>query len=303
MLGVLRSATVLALGVVFAAFSALGCKGSGGGGAAPERLAITTSIFPVHDLVRRVAGADADVTLVVPPGVSEHGYVPTAEVTAAAARSRVFVMVGLGLDPWMETLASGAGPKARVVKVGDRVPAIALKDAAGVETEESDPHFWLDPERTRLVVRTIAEELGKLDAKHAIAYRTRATEIDASLAALDKELRGRAQALGSRTVVTFHPGFAYFAEHYQLEVVGVVEPAAGTAPGPAEIAKVRAVLAPRKVPALYREPQLDPAPVQALADAAKLPLGVLDPLGGGAGTDSYEKLLRADMAALEQHQK
>lgn len=41
----------------------------------------------------------------------------------------------------------------------------------------------VDPERVRLIVRAVAEELGKADTAHAIDYRKRATEIDESLAA------------------------------------------------------------------------------------------------------------------------
>ena len=32
-----------------------------------ERAKVAVSIFPVYDLVRRIAGPDADVTLVLPP--------------------------------------------------------------------------------------------------------------------------------------------------------------------------------------------------------------------------------------------
>jgi zinc transport system substrate-binding protein len=111
-------------------------------------------------------------------------------------------------------------------------------------------------------VRAIAEELGKADSAHAIAYRKRATELDASLAALDKETEARTKALSSRGLVTLHGDFQYFAERYKLEI--------------------------------------DAAPARALAPQAKVPL-VLDPLGGGSETDSYEKLIRYDVAQLEKH--
>jgi zinc transport system substrate-binding protein len=57
----------------------------------------------------------------------------------------------------------------------------------------------------------------------------------------------------------------------------------------------------KKVPALYSEPQLDPRPAKIIADEAKIPLGTLDPVGGGPETDSYEKMIRFDVAQLEKY--
>ena len=56
------------------------------------------------------------------------------------------------------------------------------------EKGATDPHVWLDPQRARLIVKQIAEELAKADGAHGPGYRERADAIDASLDALDKEL-------------------------------------------------------------------------------------------------------------------
>ena len=317
--------------IVFLLVTAIlpGCKACGKGGSANERLGVSVSIFPIYDLVRRVAGPDADVGLLLPAGRNEHSFDPTPKDIEAASRARVGVMVGLGLDPWMEKLMKDAAPKARILKVGDRVPTLNIKDdpigdeeadkareaaeKAGAKVDPHDehehekgapdPHVWLDPERARLIVRAIAEELGKADAAHAIDYRKRATEVDESLATLDKEIDARTKALKTRGFVTFHGSFQYFAERYKLEILAVIEPFPGSQPSGAYVTKVLEVIKAKHVPALFSEPQLDPRPARILADEAKIPLGVLDPVGGGPETDSYEKMIRFDMAALEKHLK
>ncbi len=301
-----------------------GCSKAGS-----DRLQISASIFPIYDLTRRIAGPDADVKLLLPPGHNEHSFDPTPKDIESAARSKVGVMVGLGLDPWMEKLMKDAAPGARVVKVGDRVPTLTIKDdpigdeeadkareeqakKTGKKDEHDDhehekgamdPHVWLDPERARLMVRAIAEELGKADSAHAIAYRERATAIDKSLEALDKELETRTKALTTRGFVTFHGSFQYFADRYKLSILAVIEPFPGSQPTGEYIQKVLGVIKEKKVSALFSEPQLDPRPAKVLADEAKVPLGVLDPVGGGPETDDYEKMLRFDMAQLEKHLK
>lgn len=292
-----------------------GCsKGCGKTGSTDGRTRVTVSIFPVYDLVRRVAGPDADVMLLLQPGMNEHSFDPTPKDIEAAGRAKLGVMVGLGLDSWMEKLMKDAAPSARVLKVGDRVPTLTLAPGGASADDKNDdrdhegkgaedPHVWLDPQRAQLIVRAIAEELGRVDPPHALAYRERATELDTSLVALDKEAEDRLKALKQRGFVTFHGSFGYFAERYKLDILAVIEPSPGSPPPEQHLSKVLGVIKDKKVPALFSEPQLDPRPAKVLADEAKVPLGVLDPLGGGPETDSYEKMIRFDVAQLEKYLK
>jgi zinc transport system substrate-binding protein len=313
------------------AVTALGCQSCQKSGP-NERLRVIVSIFPIYDLVRRVAGPDADVTLLLQPGHNEHHFDPTPRDVELAAQAKLGVMVGLGLDPWMEKLLHDAAPNARVLKLGDRVPTLTIKDdpigaedhddedehehadggAAHHEEEHDhhehekgapDPHCWLDPQRAQLMVRAIAEELGKVDSAHTLAYRQRATELDKSLVDVDREAEERLKKLSKKGFVTFHGSFGYFAERYKLNILAVIEPFPGSQPTGEYVAKVLAAIKDKKVPALYSEPQLDPRPAKVLADEAKIPLGVLDPVGGGPETDSYEKMIRFDVASLEKYLK
>src|SRR5690348_8270459 len=105
-----------------------GCSKGCGKAGADGRTKVVVSIFPVYDLVRRVAGPDADVTLLLQPGHNEHSFDPTPKDIETAAQAKLGVMVGLGLDPWMEKLVKEAAPSARLLKVGDRVPTLTIKD-------------------------------------------------------------------------------------------------------------------------------------------------------------------------------
>lgn len=315
------------LGIVALSAVLPSCQSCTKGGDGKTRVAV--SIFPVYDLVRRIAGPDAEVTLLLQPGHNEHTFDPTPKDIETVAKSKLGVMVGLGLDPWMEKLMKDAAPTARVIKVGDRVPTLTIKeDPIGEDDHDDDhdhdkdgkqdhahddhdhdhekkgaqdPHVWLDPTRAQLIVRAVAEELGRVDAAHALDYRKRATEIDASLAALDKEADERLKKLSRRGFVTFHGSFGYFADRYKLDILAVIEPFPGSQPTGDYVTKVLKVIKDKKVPALFSEPQLDPRPAKVLADEAKIPLGVLDPVGGGPDADTYEKMIRFDVAQLEKH--
>lgn len=281
-----------------------------------ERPKVVVSIFPIYDLVQRVAGPDADVVLLLPPGKSEHHFDPTPKQVEDVARARLGVMVGLGLDPWMEKMLKDAAPEARRLKVGERISAIKVKSDmlgdeeahAGAKDDDdhdhekgaTDPHCWLDPRRAQTMVRAIGDELSEIDPAHAPKYRERVELLVGRLASLDTELERRTGSWARRDFVTFHGSFGYFADRYHMQIVAVIEPFPGSTPTGKYIEAVRAVVAAKKVPGLFREPQLDPRPAQILADELKIPLGVLDPVGGSPETDTYEKLLRFDADALER---
>jgi zinc transport system substrate-binding protein len=305
---------------------------------------VVTSIFPVFELTRVIAGPDADVSVLLPPGHNEHHFDPTPKDIATASKASLMVMVGLGLDPWVEKLAKDATSQAKVLRLGDTVAVRSMPTSLGEEeahdgdddddddhehgkhdkggkhtdhkhTERNeqehkhgahhhgakDPHVWLDPKRVKTMVHAISEALAQNDPPHAEGYRSREAAFVKEVDALDAEAETRLNKLKRRSFVTFHGSFGYFAERYRLEILAVIEPYPGSQPSSAYLRKVMGVIKDKSVPALFSEPQLDPRAAKVLADEAKIPLGVLDPVGGGPDTDSYAKLIRFNVAALEKN--
>ncbi len=175
-----------------------------------ERATVAVSVFPVYDLVRRIAGPDADVALVLPPGSSPAHWSPSPEAAAAVAHAKLVVTVGAGLDPWMDALVAQAGPKTKTLRLADRVPTLTSGDG----TLES--YVWMDPQRARLLATAIAEDLARADSSHAIVFGERASAVDRSLAALDKEIEARLASAPKRDALTVPPTLAYFADRYGL---------------------------------------------------------------------------------------
>lgn len=311
----LRAAVLLAALAAFAP-GCEGCKGKTSG-----KTKVVCSIFPVYDLTRRVAGPDADAVLLLPPGQNEHEYTPTSKEIEQVAMSQLGVMVGLGLDQWMSKVMSSAAPKARTLELGTKVKTRTIdlemtgdeaadkaRDGGAHDEHEHekgaiDPHVWLDPQRARTMVAAIADDLAAVDPAHAEGYKARAKEVDADLAALDEEIAKRMAALAKRGFITFHGSFGYFAERYNLRILAVIEPFPGSAPTGEYIQEVLSVVSKNGVPALFSEPQLDARPAKTIAEAAKVPLGVLDPVGGGPDAKDYDAMLRFDAAALEKYMK
>jgi zinc transport system substrate-binding protein len=323
----------VALAIVLVGCLGFACKPKGGGGGKPK---VAVSIFPLHDITKRIAGDRLDVVLVLPPGKSEHGYDPTPKEIAKLEGTKLGIAVGLDMDGWVENIMKSAGGSPRMVHVGEKVPTIPIdvepigeeegehhegeeegqhhedtehhEEESGHHEDEHhhagqgapDPHFWLDPQRMSAAVDVIAAELTTLDPAGKDAFAKNAAAVKTSLATLDGAIAARARTWSKKTIVTFHGSMSYYAARYGLRIAAVVEPLAGKEPTPQYVAEVLAAIQRGKAAALFSEPQLDKRPAEVIATEGKIPLGELDPVGGGPGRDSYEALLTWNTDQLEK---
>jgi ABC-type Zn uptake system ZnuABC Zn-binding protein ZnuA len=215
------------------------------------------------------------------------------------------VLAGLGLDEWGRKLAAGAGA-AEVLELAPRLDPLPTPRGAlmGAEHDEAggalDPHVWLDPVRMQTATDLLVDACVRLDPAGADGFRSRGAEVKASLAALHRDIERRTRAFTKRSVVTFHGSWNYFAARYGLTIAAVVEPFPGQEPSPAYVRDVLRIVKDSHVAALFSEPQLGRRPAQVIAQESGVPLFELDPIGGTAGLESYEALLRHDTAVLEQ---
>ena len=190
---------------------------------------------PVADLVRRVAGADAEVRAIPRPGGEEtHLGAPEAAHVNVVRPARLAVRVGLGLDDWLDEVAKGQKPPARSLAIGDRVPTrILTLPARAMGSESSDPHdnpskldpyVWLDPQRMRLAAKAIGEELVRADGSHAVAYRFRAGQVDDELGRFDDAIEAKLKACAPPAMIADLPTLGYFSERYGVPVLTVLRP-------------------------------------------------------------------------------
>jgi zinc transport system substrate-binding protein len=293
------------------------CLGACNKAPPPARIKVAVTIFPIYEIARRVAGPDADVVFLVPVGAPETDYMPADRDAALVEGAKVAILVGLGLDDWMQDLLTQAAPRARRLVVGDRVPTLVYRKntlAAAMSHQgmpqvdarlegKPDPHVWLDPSRAALMAKAIAEELSKADSARAAGYRQRASDFEVSMEHLDREVEWRVQNWASKAFVTFRPAFAYYASRYHLEIAGTLEAYPGVVPPTRYDQEMVKLIRAKGIAGVFKEPQFPPKPASIVGTAANIPVGVLDAVGGGESTDTYEKLIRFNTDALEKVMK
>ena len=274
-----------------------------------EKPTVITSIHPLYALTQEVAGDNAEVIRLLPPGASPHTFDPTPKDVAALAEADLVVLNG-GLDEWVLDLVDASGARAPVLNVLPSIEFEPLEDAHNDNHSEDDsaeetgeehdhssvnPHIWLEPTLMIKTVPLIAQRLAEIDPEHAETYRTNGEEVVAELTALDEELKEVMEPLQNAAFVPFHDAWPYFARHFGLDLVVEIEPAPGREPSPAYVAEALSQIEESGAKAIFSEVQLPARPAEVVAESAGVPLYILDPLGGTQGVETYAELMRTNV--------
>lgn len=161
-----------------------------------------------------------------------------------------------------------------------------------------DPHWWLSPDLAARSLAGIAEAFAAVDPIHAEAYRSRAREGAAELAALDREIAARLAPVRGARFVSAHRAWAYFADRYGLVEAASIEPVPGREPSPRELKALVSEGRRGGLGRLFTEPQFPPAAARVVADEAGLDLTLVDPIGGVPGRSTYPELMRFNADAF-----
>ncbi len=275
-------------------------------GAALARPQVVVSIHPLFDLVRQVAGDDADVVRVLAPGVSPHVFDPTPRDVARLVAADLVVMNG-GLDLWLRNLIDASGARAPIVELIALEPvraalAAGFPDLVSIDVGGAvigfNAHVWLDPLVMAAAVPEFAEALAQVDADAAERYRARAAALVTDLEALHGELTDTLAALAGAAFVPFHDAWPYFADRYGLDLIVEIEPFPGREPSPAYLRMALGLIRDSGARVIFSEAQLERRPAEVVAAEAGVALAELDPLGGLPQRESYQELLRWNAAVL-----
>jgi zinc transport system substrate-binding protein len=270
--------------------------GSAGG---EDRTKVAVSIAPLADFVRQVGGERVQVEQFVPGGASAHTYEPKPSQVRFLATADILVLNGLGLEFWADKVVDSAGND-RLLVVDTSRGIETLEDA---DEAEGNPHIWLDPENAIIQVGHIEAALVQVDAANADFYRANAQAFVTSLRALDDELKQRIAAWRNKDFVAFHAAWDYFARHYGLRQVAVIEEFPGKEPSPKYLADVVDKAKRLGASAIFAEPQFSPKAAEAIARESGKRVIKLDPLGGTDDRKTYVDLLRYNVGRMEEAMK
>lgn len=215
---------------------------------------IAATTLPVYELTGLLCqGTGLAVTRLVTENVScLHDYSLNVSQVRTAESAEVIVTSGAGLEDFMADILADAKT---VIDSSEGVELLCGEHhhEEGEHHHESDPHIWLAPENAKIMAQNIARGLSQHYPEHSEVI---AGNLTALLKDLDKlQAYGEAElgGLPCKELITFHDGFAYFADSFGLTILEAVEEESGSEASAAELIHLTELVRQYKLPAIFTE--------------------------------------------------
>ena len=268
-------------------------------------IAVTFSVL--GDLVKKVAGEDANVTVLTPINAEVHEWELTPDNFTALEEADIVFYNGYQLEQWMRQVES---------VVQEDVPMVAVAEASGYPTQsivtgdmegDVDPHMWMDPRAAIAYVQAITNALKDGLSHQGDALQQRATNLEAQLQALHVELQQSLEAIPDerRILLSSEAAFLYFSDAYRFEHDGIWGTNAETEGSPRQLMRVIDRIKERQPAALFWESTIPDRHVTSIARDTGLPVAgplYVDSLSAPDGEAAdYFAMQRHNVALLRRY--
>ena len=181
--------------------------------AAPVKVVASFSI--IGDLVKQVAGARADVAVLVGPNADMHGFAPGPAQIRMLRDAKLFVVNGLGFEGWADRLVKSSGFKGQPLVASRGLKALP---AAAEGHGRYDPHAWHEVANVKRYVENIRDALIVVDPDGRATYEANAARYTSELDALERDIKAAFAPIprGQRKVITSHDAFTYYGAAYDV---------------------------------------------------------------------------------------
>ena len=224
---------------------------------APAQVAATT--LPVYEFTARLCeGTPITVTRLVTEEVScLHDYSLNVRQVKSAEAAQLLVISGAGLEEFMEDLLDGKP----AIDASTGIELLCPEEEHHHDHEEShdghhhdrDPHLWLSPLHAKDMTFNICEALCAQYPDHAETFTENLQTLHADLDDLYYYGQEHLATLSCRDLITFHDGFAYFAECFDLHILEAVEEESGSEASAKELIHLIEEVEHHALPAIFTE--------------------------------------------------
>jgi ABC-type Zn uptake system ZnuABC Zn-binding protein ZnuA len=257
----------ISLVIVVLALALAACSSSAGS-KSQSGFEVVTTVSPITDIARNVAGNVVHVDGLIPEGVDSHTFEPTPGSARLIQKADLIFLNGLHLeDPTLRLANANHKPGALIFQLGSHVISenqyvydFSFPKSGG----KPNPHLWMDPTFAIKYAELIRDQLITAYPAGAAQFRANATAYITLLERLNTAVQKAVDTIppANRKLLTYHDSFAYFAKHYGLQVIGAIQPSDFAEPSGKEVAALIKQIKAQHVPAIFGS-EVFPSPVLA----------------------------------------
>lgn len=197
-------------------------------------------------IAREIGNDKVDVVSIAKPTEDPHFVDARPGHIVKLNKADMLIEGGLQLETgWLPNLIAGArnqkilvgSPGYLIASTGINVLEVpaALDRAMGDVHPFGNPHFMLDPLNGKIVAANICDRLCQIDPINCSYYKENLENFVKKLHQKFAEWQKILEPFRGTKIVTYHKTFPYFANRFNLNVMGTLEPKPGIPPSPAHI--------------------------------------------------------------------
>ena len=210
------------------------------------KLNIVASTPDIGAVTKEIGKDKVEVTSIAKPTEDPHFVDAKPSFIVKLNKADMLIEGGLQLEiGWLPNLVVGArnqkilsGEKGYLIASAG-VPIIEVPTTAdramGDVHPMGNPHFMIDPLNGKIVAMHICERLCQIDAANCAYYKDNLKDFTKRLDQKLSEWQKMLEPFRGTKIVTYHKTFPYFANRFNLNVVGSLEPKPGIPPSPTHI--------------------------------------------------------------------
>lgn len=228
-------------------------------GCARETPQVVATTAPVYEFTRLLCqGTGITIGQLVTEEVScLHDYTLQVSQMRMLEAAELVIISGAGLEEFLEDVLP---EDSRIVDSSVGCHLHGAEHAHEHNTShdddhhhETDPHIWMAPENAMVMAQNICKGLSEKYPAHKKIFAENLDVLLIQLSDLQEYGANTLSNLSCRELITFHDGFAYFAESFDLTVLKAMEEESGSEASAKELKELVILVHEYKLPAVFTE--------------------------------------------------
>ena len=219
---------------------------------------VVATTLPVYQFTSAICeGTGIEVTQLITQQVScLHDYSLNVSQVRTLEAAEVVIISGGGLEEFMDDALRQAN--CMIDSSVDIQPLECTDHHEESHSEhshhhEQDAHIWLSPKNARIMAQNIARGLMRVYPQYADHFQYNLKILQQQLDALEEYGQQRLGDLSCRELITFHDGFGYFAEAFDLHILEAIEEESGSEASARELKEMINLVKRHQLPAIFTE--------------------------------------------------
>lgn len=286
--------------ILLLAIALLGCSGCQEN--EPAQIAATTA--PVWEFTQTLCeGTPLTVSRLVTENIScLHDYSLSVRQMRILDECETVVISGAGLEEFMEDILTSkdvidASRDISLLEMGTHHHHGEAEDHDDGHHHEHDPHIWLSPTNARTMAENICRELTMRYPHYSDSFQQNLLVLNEKFDALETYAETQLSTLSCDHLITFHDGFGYLADAFDLHILKAIEEESGSEASAKELMELIQLVREHHLPAVFTEVNGSPAAASVICAETGIPSF---PLDMGMGDSSYFDAMYHNIDTLKE---